>query len=177
MARDEVTRFLRAHGAGDIEHPGGTLLEHLRRVAGTLAAWGADEDVQLAGQCHATYGTDGFGTALLEVARRAELRQLIGARAEHLVYLYGSLDRAATYPRLGDATVVVRDRFTGQEHAPSEEDIRAIVEITAANELDVVEQNAELAGKYGPGLRRLFERARDRLSEPARRAWLSRFTT
>ena len=172
MARDAVTRFLLTHGAGDIEHPGGTLFEHLQRVAGTLAAWGAGEDVQLAGLCHATYGTDGFGTALLEIARRAELRQLIGARAEDLVYLYGSLDRGATYPRLGDATVVVRDRFTGQEHEPSEEDIRAVVEITAANELDVVEHNAELARKYGTQLRGLFERAGDRLSEPARQAWL-----
>jgi len=169
---DEILRFLRSHGAEDIEHPGGTLLEHLVRVAGTLAAWGADGDVRLAGLCHATYGTDGFGTALLEVGRRAELRQLIGARAENLVYLYGSLDRAATYPRLGDATVLVRDRFTGLELTPSEEDIRAVVEITAANELDVVEHNAELARRYGAQLRGLFERARARLSEPARRAWL-----
>lgn len=164
--------FLRDHGAAHVEHPGGTLLEHLERVAGTLAAWGADRDVRAAGLCHATYGTDGFGTALLDVSRRGELRACIGERAERLVYLYGSLDRAVVYPRLGEPSVAVRDRFTGREHLPSEEDIRAVVEITAANELDVVEHNAELARRYGPQLRALFERARVRLSEPARRAWL-----
>jgi hypothetical protein len=171
--RDEVLRFLRDHGAGEIGHPGGTLLEHLRRVAGLLASWGADEDVRLAGLCHATYGTDGFDRALLDVSRRAELRAVAGERAERLVYLYGSLDRGFVYPRLRDPVVVVRDRFTGTEHEPSEEDIRAVVEITAANELDVVGHNADLARRYGDQLTRLFERCRGRLSAEARKAWLS----
>lgn len=170
--RAEITRFLRRHGAAELEHPGGTLLEHLQRVAATLAAWGADEDVELAGLCHATYGTDGFATALLDVGRRVELQELIGAPAENLVYLYGSLDRGAVYPRLGDATVVVRDRFTAREHTPPEADVRAVVELTAANEFDLVEHNAEVARRYGSALRELFERARSRLSEPARQAWL-----
>lgn len=171
--REDVLRFLREHGAEDIEHPGGTLYEHLRRVAGTLAAWAAAEDVRLAGLCHAAYGTDGFDRPLLDVTRRAELRVLVGERAEGLVYLYGSLDRATVYPRLGDPVVVVRDRFTGGEHPTSEEDIRAVVELTAANELDVVEHNAELARRFGEPLRLLFDRARERLSAPARAAWLS----
>jgi hypothetical protein len=169
---DEILRFLRSHGAGTIEHPGGTLIEHLVRVAGTLDDWGAGEDVRRAGLCHATYGTDGFGTALLDVRRRDVLRALVGERAERLVYLYGGLDRGATYPRLGDLEVTVRDRFTGAEHIPSEVDMRAIVEITAANELDVVAHNTELAARHGAALRRLFERCRPRLSESARAAWL-----
>jgi hypothetical protein len=173
--RDEVLAFLREHGADRIEHPGGTLLEHLERVAGTLAAWGADADVVAAGRCHATYGTDGFGRSLLAHTRRGELRALIGERAERLVHLYGGLDRAAVYPRLGGpAPIRFTDRHTGREHEPAAADVRAVVEITAANELDVVEHNADLAARFGPDLRRLFERARDLLSEPAREAWLSR---
>lgn len=170
--RDAVLRFLRVQGAPGIPHPGGTLFEHLQRVAALLAGWGADEDVQLAGLCHATYGTDGFDRSLLDVGERAALRAVAGERAERLVYLYGSLDRDVTYPRLGDQEVVVRDRFTGAEHAPSEVDVRAIVEITAANELDVLAHNEELARRYREPLTALFERCRARLSTPAREAWL-----
>jgi hypothetical protein len=171
-ADDDVSRFLGDHGAERLEHPGGTLYAHLHRVAATLGAWGAADDVRLAGLCHATYGTDGFDRSLLDVSSRGELRELVGERAEALVYLYGSLDRAVVYPRLGGpAPVVVRDRFTGREHEPAAADLRAVVEITAANELDVLAHDAELAARHEVGLRRLFERSRDLLSAPARAAW------
>src|SRR5262249_50650533 len=51
--------FLEAHGAGAIEHPGGTLLAHLCRTADLLASWGASPALTVAGLCHATYGTGG----------------------------------------------------------------------------------------------------------------------
>lgn len=54
--------FLRELGAEDIPHPGGTLLAHLRRVRTRLASWDARPALQLAGLCHAFYGTDGFPT-------------------------------------------------------------------------------------------------------------------
>lgn len=166
--------FLRERGAAGIVHPGGTLYDHLRRVACVLADWGADSDVQLAGLCHATYGTDGFDTALLDTAlldtgARATLVGLIGPRAEALVYLYGGCDRDVVYPNLsGDGPVGFRDRFTGEVHAPSERDLRAFLEITVANELDVMHHNPGLAARYGPALYELFSRVRPRLSE---RAW------
>jgi hypothetical protein len=169
---DDVSRFLRDHGAERVEHPGGTLYEHLHRVAATLHAWGADEDVRLAGLCHATYGTDGFDRSLLALSRRGELRDLVGERAEALVYRYGGLDRAVGYPRLGGRPpVVFRDRFTGREDEPPVADVRAVVEITAANELDVLAHNAELAARHEAGLRELFERCGVLLSAPARAAW------
>jgi hypothetical protein len=164
-----VEAFLASRGADTMEHPGGTLLAHLLRVRRTLADWGADEAVQAAGLCHAAYGTDGFDRPLLPVAERQALAAMIGKRAEALVHLYGSCDRAMVYPRLGDGhPVVFRDRFTGEEHVPAEADLRAFMEITAANELDVLAQNEELAARYGVGLRALFARARSLLST---RAW------
>jgi hypothetical protein len=57
---EAAQKLLRARGAGGLPHPGGTLLEHLSRVRAQLAAWGAAPAVQLAGLCHAAYGTDGF---------------------------------------------------------------------------------------------------------------------
>jgi len=57
MADDRVftdaEALLVARNAQNPEHPGGTLLEHLRRVGEQLAGWGASREVQLAGLCHA----------------------------------------------------------------------------------------------------------------------------
>jgi hypothetical protein len=163
--------FLRARGTAEMPHPGGTLLAHLGRVRRLLADWGNSPAVQTAGLCHATYGTDGFDQYLLPVAERATLAEAIGDRAEALVYLYASCDRGAVYPRIGrDRPVVFRDRFTGLEHTPAEADLRAFLQITAANELDVLAHNEELAERYGPYLYRLFAGAGDLLSAPARDA-------
>ncbi|MFD5514724.1 VOC family protein [Streptomyces sp. NPDC127066] len=163
--------FLHARGAGEMPHPGGTLLEHLIRVARLLAEWGADPDLQAAGLCHAAYGTDGFDHVLVDATERAVLAELIGERAEALVHLYASCDRGVVYPRLGvGQPVVFRDRFTGREHTPLESDVRAFLELTAANEIDVLAHNVDLADRYGPALHRLFARSRDRLSAGARDA-------
>jgi len=168
----QASHFLRAHGAATLSHPGGTLLAHLRRVAGLLAAWDAGPALQAAGLCHACYGTDGYGQALLGAGERASLAAVIGAEAESLVYLYGSCDRAAVYPRLGDhRPVVFRDRFTGRACTPPEQQVRAFAELTAANELDVIRHSPELAARHGPSLVKLISRIRFRLSDAAWQAW------
>ncbi|MFF7190662.1 DUF6817 domain-containing protein [Streptomyces sp. NPDC008222] len=170
--RPEITSFLAARGTDRMPHPGGTLLQHLVRVARLLSQWGADPDVQVAGLCHASYGTAGFDQALLSPTERPVLAELIGDRAEELVYLYASCDRGVVYPRLSDVRpVVFRDRFTGAEHTPPEPDVRAFLEITAANELDVLTHNAELAKRYGPDLYRMFADTRDLLSAAAWQAY------
>ena len=79
--------LLKTHGAADIDHQGGTLLDHLHRVREPLAGWGADPSMQAAGLCHAGYGTDGFSTALLRLDERFMLAEMIGAETEQLVYL------------------------------------------------------------------------------------------
>ncbi|MFJ8478100.1 DUF6817 domain-containing protein [Kitasatospora sp. NPDC094011] len=174
-AWSHVEKFLRTHEADRIPHPGGTLLEHLARVAALLADWGTDSAVQAAGLCHAAYGTDGFDGALLGLDERDALAELVGERAEALVYLYASCGRAAVYPRLGrDGEPLFHDRFTGRDHTPPEEDLRAFLAITAANELDVLTHNAELAARYGPGLYRLLSRTRDLLPPAAWQAWQAR---
>jgi hypothetical protein len=166
-----VDAFLARHGAAGMPHPGGTLLAHLHRVRDLLAGWGAERDVRTAGLCHATYGTDGFGPVLLPPTDRAPLAELVGVRVEGLVHLYASCDRGVVYPRLGrEDPLRFRDRFTGGEHVPAEPDLRAFLEITAANELDVLAHNAELAERHGAGLYRLLTRAGALLSPAARDA-------
>ncbi|MCY1141070.1 hypothetical protein OWR29_23985 [Actinoplanes sp. Pm04-4] len=160
--------LLRSRGAAEVAHPGGTLLVHLIRVSEQLAAWGAPADVQAAGLCHAAYGTDGFRSSLLSLDERPTLAEVIGGDAEELVYLYGSCDRAATYPQLSTAArPVFRDRFTGLERTPGDDQVDAFVEITAANELDVFAHDPQLAARYGPELHELLAASRERLSAAA----------
>lgn len=152
-------------------YPGGSLYEHLCRVSMLLSDWGAEETIQIVGLCHACYGTDGFDHAMVSVADRQTLIELIGPAAEALVYLYCSCDRAAVYPLLaGDGPVAFRDRFTGRVHTPSPREVRVFLEITAANELDALSHNRALLAEHGADLFTLFTGARDRLSDVAWRA-------
>jgi Domain of unknown function (DUF6817) len=170
---DELDRLSRARGelaargAAGIPHPGGTLLAHLERVQARLGDWGARPVLQLAGLCHAYYGTDGFPVALGDPARRDELATVTGEEPERLVYLYGSCDREFSYPRLSERTGPFRNRFTGAVLHPPAAQRRDFAELTAANELDIVTVNPDLRARYGPGLLRLFTSWRALLSDAA----------
>ena len=147
--------WLRDRGADEIEHAGGSLYAHLCRVHDRLAALGLDEDVRLAGLTHAAYGTDGFAVNLLDVADRAILRELVGARAEEQVYRYAGCDRGRTWRALAE-TQTIRSRFTGHVEAPTKDELRAFTDLSIVNELDVAERDAEIAQKYGDYFRGVF---------------------
>lgn len=171
MAEDEAVAraeaLLRELGAAALAHPGGTLLAHLRRVRSRLAGWQARPALQLAGLCHAFYGTDGFPTALLPPARRSELADVIGREAEAIVYLYASWDRAAGCPTPAEPQARFRDRFTGTRQLPDPHLLRDFADLTAANELDLADHDPAFRDRYGPDLLALFTRLRPLLSEAA----------
>ncbi|GAB2616359.1 hypothetical protein Aab01nite_29130 [Paractinoplanes abujensis] len=152
---DDVRAWLRERGAESIAHAGGSLYEHLNRVHDRLAAHGLSEDEQLAGLTHAAYGTDGFAVVLLEVTARRELRALVGAPAEALVYRYGGCDRDRTWRALPE-TQTVWSRFTGHAESPTPAQVRAFADLSIVNELDVFERSAEIAAKAGPYFRSVF---------------------
>jgi hypothetical protein len=166
MGAELAARYwLRERGAHHIPHAGGTLYDHLGRVHERLGALGLDHDVRLAGLTHAVYGTDGFGATLLGVTDRRVLRVLVGERAERLVYLYGGCDRGHTWRALG-STGVIRNRFTGTLEAPPPAELRAFVDLSIVNELDVAEHDPEMAAKCGDYFRDLFATWAD-LASPA----------
>jgi pimeloyl-ACP methyl ester carboxylesterase len=148
--RARVEAWLTQHRAHAIDHLAGTLHEHLRRTVLWLERWNAPEHVQLAGLCHAAYGTDGFATALVE--EREGLRALIGDRAEALVYSYCACERDHLYSQLGSAELTLRDRFTGQTRVLAAEEIDDFALLTLANELDVMRH-----GRLEPALRTSIE--------------------
>jgi hypothetical protein len=167
IAANPAVALLRGLGAAEVAHPGGTLLVHLQRVQAQLAAWGARPALQLAGLCHALYGTDGFPDALLPLDRRTEVTAAIGEEAEAIVYLYGSCDRKATYPTLADPGAPFHDRFTGRAHVPDPQLHRDFAELTAANELDLARIDPSFRDQWGAELLALFARFRPLLSQPA----------
>lgn len=104
-------QFLHRRGADALPHSDTTLSEHLCRVHLLLRAWGADRDVAAAALLHSIYGTEFLADAVAGDAERADVRRLIGERAESLVWLWHSLVRtslpeAAT--RAGDPFVLSR---------------------------------------------------------------------
>ncbi|WAZ27327.1 hypothetical protein STRCI_008124 [Streptomyces cinnabarinus] len=159
--------MLRDYGAEGVAHPGGTLLTHLQRVQARVAAWKARPALQLAGLCHAFYGTDGFPTALLPLDRRSDLAAVVGTEAEAMVYLYGSCDRKSTYPALHHPDAAFCDRFTGRSLTPGPQSRRDFVELTAANELDLATTDPAFRDTWGPELLTLFTRLQDLLSPDA----------
>jgi hypothetical protein len=106
--------------------------------------------------------------ALLTLDRRHELRAVIGAPAEEIVYRYGSCDRAATYPSAGRT---FRDRFTGGTPALSAADWRAFAALTAANELDLALVSPGFLAAEEEYLRRLVTWLRPLLGAPALAGW------
>ncbi|MFC5748874.1 DUF6817 domain-containing protein [Actinomadura rugatobispora] len=165
-----ATELLRDRGAGEIAHPGGTLLAHLERVHALLRRWDAPAHIRMAGLTHAFYGADGSPAALGHIGDRHVLSAAVGAEAEELVYFYGACDRAHTHPRLVQDGGTYRDRFTGTISLAPEPIRRGFAEITVANELDVMRASPEMRARHGRGLRELFLSWQPLISEPAGQA-------
>lgn len=116
---------------------------------------GCGREVQVAGLTHAVYGTDGFDLALLDRAHRTVLRDLVGADAEEIVYLYGACDRGRCWRALA-TTGEVLDRFERQVRTPSAAQLRSLIDVSIVNELDVIEQDPAVADRHGVYFRELF---------------------
>lgn len=93
MHATRVLAQLRAWGAEEIPHGESRLDHHLADTYAVLRGWGQPDEVCLAGLAHSVYSTEIFTAAILASDRRDKLRQLIGERAERLVYTFGASSR------------------------------------------------------------------------------------
>ena len=158
----EIVGFLESRSARGLDHIHGNLLEHLCGTCALLREWGNPDDICHAGLCHAVYGTSGFTAALLDVkSDRDDLAGVIGRRAEALVYFYASCDRAHLYPQIGTSTLIqFRDRFNGEVFVPDASLFASFVELTFANELDILCKDQRLIDENRPCFGGLFARCR-----------------
>ena len=159
--------WLVSRGADQVEHPGGTLLGHLERVADRLASYQASEALVTAGLVHVAYSTEGYDTALLEPSQRDVLREVVGEEAEELAWLFGAADRRRLWSQVEEPLVVWSDRFSGAMRTLDPAQVAPLIEITVANELDGVAVIEGVREQYGAALLRLFTRARGVMSDAA----------
>src|SRR5262249_54758606 len=105
----------------------------LPTCAGRQICWRAGEHRPRSpwpASAQATYGPDGFRTALPPTSRRGALVGVLGATAEAIVSLYASCDRRMFLPQLGrNEPPRFRDRFTQGEFHPESEMVRQFVEL------------------------------------------------
>ena len=160
---------LQRMGAGEFVHLNGSLEEHLIGTAALLQEWNAPEHLRVAGLFHAAYGTAGFEGALACAEERHKVAALIGAKSERLVYLYCCCDRQKFYPVIGtEHEHRLPDRFASVERELTSEELDALCELTAANELEIASKSAAFRNQYGRSLAELFRRMRRHLSAHAR---------
>ncbi|MEU4195245.1 DUF6817 domain-containing protein [Kribbella sp. NPDC026611] len=163
---EDLSSLLMVRGADELDHAGGSLYVHLHRVAKRLGSLGASDTLVLAGLAHAAYGTDGYPTHLFDwQTERPVLESVIGPEAELLVYRYGACDRETSWRDLAEHRTVA-DRFTGTSEELGTEDLRDFVDLTIVNELDVLDNDAELAPKLGAFLKEQIPRWQS-LTSPA----------
>jgi hypothetical protein len=93
VIQNNFKTYLVDHGAATTAHSGHTLWDHLLGVHRILEAADCEEYVCTAGLFHSVYGTQSFKHVTIAGGQRVEIQNLIGQRAEALVWAFCSLPR------------------------------------------------------------------------------------
>ena len=94
-----INQTLIEYNTDTVSHTGRTLFEHFIGTGDLLKEWGCSNYLYLAGYFHAFYGTEGSlnGFHIFKFEEREKLQNIIGEKAEHLVFLYCISKRRRTY--------------------------------------------------------------------------------
>ncbi|MEH6418616.1 DUF6817 domain-containing protein [Pseudomonas sp. CGJS7] len=138
MSDDGFGEKLRELGADRLAHSRRSLSDHLLGTGRILRGWGCDDAVCAAGAFHSVYGTNAFALSCQDRRDRDRVRDMLGARAERLVYLFSVGDRPqALLSALREARLI--DRFTGASIDVTPAVVRDLLEVECAN---LIEQGA-----------------------------------
>jgi hypothetical protein len=105
--------YLDQIGVAGVPHTRHSLMAHLTGTYEQLALLNLPEHVVVAGLFHSVYGTEGFPHPAVPLARRDEIRALIGDEAERLAYRYCALSFASLQQSVEEGRPVLEDRFEG----------------------------------------------------------------
>jgi hypothetical protein len=155
-----LTDFLVGLGVESIDHTGKNYLAHLIGVYRLMRERGCPEELCRAGMFHSIYGTERFQRFALPPERRAEVRELIGDRAERLAYLNCAMDRAS-FDRAVEQTAGpyrIVDRLTGQEVELSADDFDDLCRVHLYDWLEQVPRSRLGWGYRRAAYRRMAER-------------------
>lgn len=140
-----LTDFLLELGSEKVRHTEKTYLAHLIGVYRDMESDGCTEELCQAGMFHSIYGTERFQRFALPLQRRADVRALIGERAERLAYLNCAMDRASFDKAFlaGAAPYRILDRISGQETEVSEDDFADLCKVHLYDWLEQVPRSQE----------------------------------
>jgi hypothetical protein len=155
-----LTDYLLGWDVESVPHTRRTYLAHLIGVYRLMARMGCSEELCQAGLFHSIYGTEGFQDFKLPRESRAEIRALIGERAERLAYLNCAMDRASmdrASEQQGEEHYTILDRLTGEEVSLSRDDFDDLCRIHLYDWLETLPRMREWDYRR-PGYRRMAER-------------------
>ena len=140
-----LTDFFMEIGADKVGHTHKSYLAHVIGVYRDMESAGCTEEVCLAGMFHSIYGTEKFQRFALPLARRADVRALIGERAERLAYLNCAMDRASFDRALEQdgAPSRITDRLTGEEITLTPEEFHDLCRVHLYDWLEQVPRSRE----------------------------------
>jgi hypothetical protein len=154
-----LTDFLIGQGAEQVGHTHKSYLAHLIGVYRDMESAGCTLEVCRAGMFHSIYGTERFQRFSLPLERRADVRALIGERAERLAYINCAMDRGSFDRALEEDAPPYRitDRLTREEHALSAEDFDDLCRVHLYDWLEQVPRSREW-GYRRPAYQRMANR-------------------
>ena len=126
--------YLRAAGADSKKHSARTLLVHLERTFRILDASGQPEHVCFAGLMHSVYGTSIFKSPTIPSSDREKVKELIGEKAERLVWMFCQLDRPEALKKFTEG-----ERLLALKNGTEFWDLSDQDDYLAANELLFIE--------------------------------------
>ena len=162
MAKDlkRLTDYLVALGIEHVPHTKKTYLGHLVAVYHLMQEHGCSEDACRAGMFHSLYDTERFQGFKLPLERRAEIRELIGERAERLAYLNCAMYRPSFDAALEQEQPPYRftDRITGEAVVLDQADFDDLCRIHLYDWLEQVPRSRHGWGYRRGAYRRMAER-------------------
>jgi uncharacterized protein DUF6817 len=165
----QLTDFLVNLGIEQIAHTQKNYLAHLISVYKLMQSSGCDEELCRAGLFHSIYGTEKFQGFKLPLARRAELAEMIGSRAERLAYWNCVMDRSSLDALLSqaDEPFLLRGRESGETMPLTR---RELDDLCCVHLFDWLEQAPR--SRFGWDYRRQsYRQMADRLGDRAREAY------
>lgn len=151
----DILEQLKSPGVMEFAHGRDTFYSHLKGTFGILKAWGQPDDVCLLGLTHTAYGGDLYQFFLWDALKdRESLKALIGAEAEALTHLFGTIHRGqlngleqlmigkqVTEMKLLVGNFTVASRTEGETTVPAKTAAKILL-VTVADYFDqMVEQN------------------------------------
>ena len=134
-----IVAELEQRGAGRLAHGRWSLLGHLLGTHALLAGWSQARHIVLMGLFHSVYSTEAYAPRLFAPGERDRVRELIGARAERLVYLFSQTARADVVALLPAASATpateleLHSRTTGGSFAVTPSELAELAVVHVAN--------------------------------------------